>query len=88
MCGAILSIIVFTLVLFQLSEKSQVLINKGESKYYDRVVYGANNVDENSIGYNETGYNFAFGIISPDFVNINGGSDPELFNYLDVGVFK
>ena len=89
-CGAILTIIVFTLALFQLSEKSQILVNKEDTNYSERVVFGANNVDENSIGYKETGYNFAFGIVTTNFVEESGRgvSDTEILNYLELGVYK
>ena len=88
-CGAILTIVVFTLTLFQLQEKSQVLIDKDDTKHSRRVEFGANNVFNNSIGYKETGYNFAFNVVPLEFANAEYDSeiDPEIFSYLDIQVF-
>ena len=89
-CGAILTIIMFTLTLFQLQEKSLVLINKDDTKHSRRVEFGGNNVVDNSIGYKETGYNFAFNVVPLDFAIVGYESqiDPEIFSYLNIQVYE
>ena len=48
--GAILSIVVFTITIFQLNEKFVVLIEKGDTNFAERSEFGANK-NQTGTGY-------------------------------------
>ena len=66
-CGAFLSIVVFTLAMLQLNEKSTILIDKADTSYAERTEFGANK-GKDGIGYEQTGFNFAFTILPNHFM--------------------
>ena len=68
-CGAILTIISTTLAIIFLNEKYLIFINKEDTIHLEWVEYGANSANENSIGFKETGYNFAFNVVPLDFIS-------------------
>ena len=63
--GAALSICVLVLVLIQFSQKLDVLINKEDTNHMQTVEQGRND-GSTGIGYEETGFNFAFGFLRDD----------------------
>ena len=87
-CGAILTIIVFFLTLFQFNEKFIILINNGDTNHTQRIEFGVNDVSD-VIGYRETGFNFAFGIVPNNF-NTEGLASfiDDMTAYIDIVVYQ
>ena len=54
------------------------MINKEDTKFEWRKDFGANSADENAIGFKETGYNFAFSVVSLHSYGLNEEPDTEL----------
>ena len=60
--GAFFSLVVTIVVGLQFMKKFDILIQRGDTNHMNTVEYGENSGDI-PIGYKETGYNFAFGIL-------------------------
>ena len=86
-CGAILTIISTTLALIFFNEKYLIFIDKEDTNYQEWVEFGANSANQNPIGYKETGYNFAFSVAPLDFAIRDWKPDPEMLDYLEIGIF-
>ena len=82
-CGAILSIVVFILLLIQLNEKVVTLMNRDDTKHSSRVEFGMN-LNYDPIGYKETGLNFAFGIFPLDYSATGIIPELEISDYVDI----
>ena len=60
--GAVLSICVLVLVLIQFSQKLEILVYKEDTNHMRTVEQGQND-GSTRIGYEETGFNIAFGFL-------------------------
>ena len=69
-CGATLSLMVFALILLQLNEKWVLLVENGDTTHSDHTVHGANDA-LTEVGFEETNFNLAFGIVPTNFTTGN-----------------
>ena len=82
--GALLSLIAMIIVLIQFYQKMNVLVFKRDTNYMTTIELGDNSAEE-AIGFEETGINFAFGIL-PDNFYASGRKIDDIAGYLEVNV--